>query len=131
MSVFVPVFAFLFLLAVKGFLLQTSVALTGDPAPRYGAALITAVWASFLSGFGATAWSWTFGLVLGFFSATLATALTLLVGVAIMGAVFRSRLGLSGGHAFVVALLYKAMWWGLITLIGKVLLVMPGAALHF
>ena len=43
LSILAPILVAGFLFAIQGFLLQTAVALTGDPAPRYFPALGTAL----------------------------------------------------------------------------------------
>ena len=115
-SLIAAVIAFCVLLFAKGFLLQTAVALTGDPAPRFGRALVTA----WLGATGLFLWSWTFGVALWWFvSPTMAMVVGALAGVAILGTVFKFRLGLSMGHAILVAGLHQLMvvgastvvWW--------------------
>lgn len=112
LSILVPMFAAFFLIAIQGFLLQTAVALTGDPAPRYGRALLTSIVAAILAFMGSAAWGCTFGILVGLISKPVAYGLSALIGLAITAAVYRSRLRLSGGHAFVVAGLHHLMAWG-------------------
>lgn len=112
MSLFAPLLLSCFLIAIQGFLLQTAVALTGDPAPSYGRALITSMIAGTLMTFGVLSWGCTFGLLLGFISKPLATLLSILVGLVITSAVYRTRLRISGGHALVIAGLHHLMAWG-------------------
>ncbi len=109
----VAALAFLFLMVMQGFLLQTAVALTGDPAPRYGRSLVTAWIAGLATTFGVVAWRWTLGLVVGLFSPWLAAGLAMVVAVAITATVFKFRLGLRAGHAIVVAGLHNLMAAGL------------------
>ena len=111
MSLFAPILAAFFLLGIQGFLLQTAVALTGDPAPRYGRALSAALVAAILAFMGVAAWGCTFGIVVGLISQPVAYALSAVVGMAITASVYRSRLDLTGGHALVVAGLHHLMAW--------------------
>ena len=106
-------------LAAQGFLMQTAVALTGDPAPKYGRALTTAWLAALASFVGKGLWSYTIGIFVGLFSSTLASVLAMVVGVSLAAAVVRGRIKLSGGHALVVGALFYlmatgawyAVWW--------------------
>ena len=111
MSILIPVLTAFFLIAIQGFLLQTAVALTGDPAPRYGRALTTSLLAGVLAFMGSAAWGCTFGLLVSLISTPAAYLLSALVGLAITAGVYRSRLRLTGGHAFVVAGLHHLMAW--------------------
>jgi len=102
--------AFLFLVAIQGFLLQTAVALTGEAAPRYGAATVTALWAGLVSTLAYAGFRLTAGIVLWMFMGSTAVWLAGLVvmwlGTAV---VYRRRMELSGGHALLVALLHHVM----------------------
>lgn len=104
--------ALIALLTVQGFVLQTAVALTGDPAPRYGRALVTAWMAGIATLVGVGLWKVTFGLVIGFFAPTVASVLAVGLGVAITGLVIKGRIGLRAGHALMVAALHSLMAWG-------------------
>lgn len=116
MSLFVPLLVAVVLVAVQGGLLQLSCAVAGERPPAYGPALLTAIVAGLLSAIGASAFGWTIGLVLWFFSRTLAWAATGLFGIAISAAVYRSRLGaggvpLSPGQAIAIAGIHHGLAW--------------------
>lgn len=111
--------ALIALLTLQGFLLQTAVALSGDPAPRYGRALVTAWMAGLATVTGVGMWKWTLGLLVGLVSPMLSTVVALGLGVVITAIAIRFRMGLRGLHALFVAALYNAMaagasyavWW--------------------
>jgi hypothetical protein len=125
MSLLAPILVACFLLAIQGFLLQTAVALTGDPAPRHGRALLTALIAALLATMGSAAWGCTFGLLVALISKPMAYGLSLLVGLVITSVVYRSRLRLSGGHAFVVAGLHHLMAWAVSGLLWAIIRYWP------
>ena len=125
MSLFAPLLAAGFLLAIQGALLQAACAVVGEPPPRYGEALVTSLVAAVVAAVLAAAWGCTFGLVVGLLSSTLAWALSVLVGVGATASVYRARLGAAPGQAFAIALAHHAMaWavsatlWGLLRLLG-------------
>lgn len=107
------------LLTLQGFVLQTAVALSGDPAPRYGRSLLTAWIAGVSTLVGVGLWKVTLGFVIGLFSPLLSTAIAIGLGVVITAIAVRFRLGLRGAHSLFVAMLYNAMaagvsaavWW--------------------
>ncbi len=104
--------AFLFLLAIQGFLLQTAVALTGEAAPRYGRAWLTSLLGGLISLFATLGFRFTAGIVVWMFmGSTVVWGLSALVGWLATGVVYKSRLGLSGGHALLVALLHHTLAW--------------------
>lgn len=121
MSLLAPLLVTCFLIAIQGFLLQTAVALTGDPAPRYGRALITSLIAGVLTFIGVSSWGCTFGLLLGLISKPLAAMLSIFVGLVITSAVYRTRLRISGGHALVIAGLHHLMGWGVGALVWAII----------
>jgi len=125
MSMFASLLAGLFLFAIQGLLLQTAVALTGDPAPRAGRAFVTAALAALLASMGAAGWGCTFGLVVSVFSKTLASLMSVFVAVSITAAVYRSRLWLTGGHALVVAALHHLMAWATAALLWGLIRLWP------
>jgi hypothetical protein len=92
----------LVLFFAQGFLLQVSVALTGEPAPRFGRALKTSLLAGFLSFIATAAFGLTIGLVIGK-SLYAVTAGLLAVGITTL--VYRRQLGSSVLQAFMVALI--------------------------
>jgi hypothetical protein len=92
----------LVLFVAQGFLLQVSVALTGEPAPRFGRAMKTSLLASFLSFIATAAWGLTIGLVLG---RPLSAVIAGLLAVGITTLVYRRQLGSSVVQAFMVALI--------------------------
>jgi hypothetical protein len=111
MSLFAPLLAAAFLVAVQGLLLQAACAVAGERPPRYGEALVTALLAAVVSTLLALAWGCTFGLVVGLLSSTLAWALSVLVGVGATASVYRTRLATPGPQAFAIALAHHAMAW--------------------
>jgi len=113
--------AFLFLAAIQGFLLQTSVALTGEAAPRYGRATATAFIAAAVTLPATVGFKFTAGIAVWMFMGSTAVwGLTLLVGWLATAVVYKKRLDLAGGHALLVALLHhvmaatvsSALWFG-------------------
>ena len=116
-----PLVAALVLFLAQGFLLQISVALTGEPAPKYGHALKTALLAWLLSGLAATTWKFSIGLVVGSTVSALVYGL-LLLGVTTL--VYRRQLGGSTVQAFVVAVIHHLLGallsgatWGIVNLL--------------
>lgn len=113
MSILAPLFLVALLLFLQGPLLQFSCAFTGARAPRYWRALTTAVLAAVLSTFAATAWSCTFGLVVGLFSSWLAWGLSIAVAGLVASAVYKRRLSIPFAQAVVVALVHNLLSSGL------------------
>jgi hypothetical protein len=106
----VPVFAFILLFLAQGFLLQLSVALIGEPAPKYGRALWTWVLAGVFAAIATTAYT----LTIGWFVPTaidVTISGVLLVGITAM--VYRRQLGTSFLTSVIVALLHNAFAAGL------------------
>jgi hypothetical protein len=102
--------AILALLLAQGFLLQTSVALSGEAAPRYGSALFTALIGAIAGTLAATGYSCTAGLFVSLLvSSHLSWALAGVIGWVATAAVYRRRLTLRPGHAMLVALLHQVM----------------------
>ena len=105
-----PIAAFFALLLAQGFLLQTSVALSGAAAPRYGSALVTALVGALAGGLASASYSCTAGVLVSLFvSAHLSWALAALVGWIATAAVYKRSLDLRPGHAMLVALLHQVM----------------------
>lgn len=107
MSLALPVILVVALFFAQGFLLQLSVALTGDVAPRYGRALATFVLAALAAGLASVAWGCTVGAFVGAVSATVAKAVAGIVWLTVVALVYRRRLDVSFGQALVVALLHQ------------------------
>lgn len=104
--------AFLFLLAIQGYLLQVAVALAGEAAPRYGHAAVTSFLGGFASALATFGFRFSAGLVLwAFFGSSAVWAVAMAAGWLATLLVYRSRLGLSTGTALVVALLHHALAW--------------------
>ena len=102
--------AILVLLMAQGFLLQTSVALSGEAAPSYGSALLTALLGGLVGGLAGLGYSCTAGVFVTLFvSSQLSWAFAALVGWVATSAVYRRRLSLRPGHAMLVALLHNVM----------------------
>ncbi len=102
--------AILVLLVAQGFLLQTSVALSGEAAPRYGSALATALLGAFVGTLAATGYSCTAGLFVSLLvSSQLSWALAGGIGWFATAAVYRRRLELRPGHALLVAGMHHVM----------------------
>jgi len=102
--------AFLFLLAIQGFLLQTAVALTGEAAPRYGRAMATALGAAFVSMLATIGFRFTAGIAVWMFMGSTAVwGLSLFVGWLATAVVYRRQLGLAGGHSLLVALIHHTL----------------------
>ena len=102
----VPVFAFILLFLAQGFLLQLSVALVGEPAPKYGRAL----WSWMLAGLFAMIATTAYGLTLGWFvpsAIDVTISGVLLVGITAL--VYKRQLGTSYLTAVIVALLHNAL----------------------
>jgi hypothetical protein len=101
-----PVIATVVLFLAQGFLLQVSVALTGEPAPRYGRATLTWILASILglvAGFG---FSFSLGwMVPGVVSGAISTLL--MIGVASI--VFKRQFGTSLVQGLAVAVIYTVL----------------------
>jgi hypothetical protein len=92
----------LVLFFAQGFLLQVSVALTGEPAPRFGRALKSSLLAGFLSFIATAAWSLTIGLVVG---RPISAVVAGMMAVGITTLVYRRQLGGSVVQSFMVALI--------------------------
>ncbi len=102
--------AFFALLLAQGFLLQTSVALSGEAAPGYANALITALLGGVVGALAGAGYSCTAGVFVSLFvSSHLSWVLAGLVGWIATSAVYRRRLDLRPGHAMLVALLHQVM----------------------
>jgi hypothetical protein len=100
----------LLLFLAQGFLLQLAVALTGDPAPRYGRALFTTILASIFGGITSLAFGLTAGLAIAFLFGRVAAAATSgAVLLATTALVLKSRLRSSFLQAFAVTLVYELL----------------------
>lgn len=106
----VPVLAVILLFLAQGFLLQVSVALVGEPAPKYGRALWTWLVAGALAAFASA----VYGLTIGWF---VPTAIDMTISgallVVITAMVYRRRLGTSFLTSVIVSLLHNAFAAGL------------------
>ena len=106
----VPVFAAILLFLAQGFLLQVSVALVGEPAPKYGRALSTWLVAGFLAAFATTVYGFTIGW---FVPSAIDMTISGLLLVAITALVYRRQLGTSFLTSVIVSLLHNAFAAGL------------------
>ncbi|MCB9673382.1 MAG: hypothetical protein H6734_28220 [Alphaproteobacteria bacterium] len=107
----VPVVAALIAVLLQGVLLQISVALTGEQAPRFGRALVTALIGGLVSWVAGGVFSVTAGLFLGFVAPGLAWVLGASITIGAAAVVYRSRLGIGLLHAAVVAALQQLLTW--------------------
>jgi hypothetical protein len=106
----VPVFAVILLFLAQGSLLQLSVALVGEPAPKYGRAL----WTWMVAGLLAAVASATYGLTFGWFvpsAIDVTISGVLLVGITAL--VYKRQLGTSFLTSVIVSLLHNAFAAGL------------------
>lgn len=102
--------AFVIAFAVQGLLLQTAVALSGEAAPRFPSATVTAFLGGLVGALAGAGYSCTAGLFVTLFvSSSLSWALAALVGWIAMSAVYRRRLSIRPGHAMLVALLHHVL----------------------
>jgi hypothetical protein len=98
------------LFLVQGFLLQLAVALTGDPAPRYGRALFTTVLASIVGGTASVVFGLTAGLAIALLFGRLpAAALSGAVLLVMTALVVKARLRSSFVQALAVTLMYELL----------------------
>jgi hypothetical protein len=104
-----PVLAFLVLFLAQGFLLQVSVALTGEPAPRYGRATKTWILASLLGTLIGISFSFTLGWLI---PTAIGTAIAGLLMVSVATLVFKRQFGISLVQAGAIALIYNALAMG-------------------
>lgn len=98
-----PLIVAMVALFAQGFLLQVSVALTGEPAPSFGRALKTTLLAGLLAWLAATSWYFTVGLVVS------ATVSKLVYGALLLGVttlVYRRQLGGSILQSTIVAIIH-------------------------
>ena len=109
MSFALPVILIVALFFAQGFLLQLSVALTGEVAPRYGRALGTVVQAVLTAGLASVAWGCTVGAVVHLINGHVATALSAIVWLGVTTLVYRRRLDVSTGHALLIALVHQLL----------------------
>lgn len=109
MSLLMAPLLVLALFLLQGVLFQVSVALTGEAAPRYGRALVTSLLGGLVATFAGIAFGLTAGLVLMFFSKTLAAALGGAFTIGAVAFVYRGRLHTSFLHALVVAAIHQAL----------------------
>jgi hypothetical protein len=122
---FTPVLIAAFLVAIQGVLLQTSCTLTGQKPPPYGAALLTSLIGGILTGIGTFLFAWTFALVIGLFSSTLAWIATWSVGIAITASVYRTRLDLATPRAIAVSIAHHFLAGTIATVLWFVLRYWP------
>ena len=90
----------------QGFLLQVAVALTGDPAPKYGRAMRLATVATLLAAIGTLSWGFTFGW---FFGKAFTATVSGLIWIGIATLVYRRSLNVSLLHAFLVSLVQSVL----------------------
>lgn len=104
MITFVAVLA---LALLQGWLMQTAVALTGDPAPRFGHALWSGLLTITTFLFTKTAWSWTIGWFMKVFvGAWLSMGLGFVLAALVAAFVVRNRLRFTYGHALAITALH-------------------------
>lgn len=113
MSIFAPLFLVALLMFLQGPLLQASCAVSGARPPSYGRALVTAILAVVLSTIAGTAWSWTFGVLVGLFSAWLAWGLSIGVTGLVSASILRTRLRIPFRQAVLVAIVHHVLSTGL------------------
>ncbi|MEN0068269.1 MAG: hypothetical protein AAGA48_39475 [Myxococcota bacterium] len=112
---------------LQGWLMQTAVALTGDPAPRFGRALGTGLFALVTYKFTSVAWAYSVGAVMKFFvGGWLATGLGLGLAVLFATLVVKRRLRFDFGHALVITGLHLLFSAGAQYLINQVLAALGG-----
>jgi len=98
------------LFLAQGFLLQLAVALTGDPAPRYGRALFTTLLASLVGGVASVAFGLTAGLAIALlFGRVAAAALSGAVLLFMTALVMKARLRSSLVQALAVTIVYELL----------------------
>jgi len=111
---------------LQGWILQTAVALTGDPAPRYGRALGTGIFTLVTYNLSWFTWDWTAGwfkIIAGpFVLDGLGTALA--VGLAAL--VIKRRLSFGFGQALVIAALHLVFSGGAQWVVSRVLQMVAG-----
>lgn len=92
---------------VQGWLMQTAVALTGDPAPRFGRALWSGLLTLFTFTVAQFTWSWTVGVFMKLFVGSFfATGLGFGLALLLAALVVRSRLRFTYGHALAITALH-------------------------
>ena len=104
--------AMVVLFLAQGFLLQVAVALTGEPAPRYGRAMWTWMLASLLGAVTSFSCSYSIAWML---PQVLSTALTALLMIGIAALVFKRQFGTSFVQGLAVALIHWVLamsLWG-------------------
>jgi hypothetical protein len=101
-----PVIAMVVLFLAQGFLVQVSVALTGEPAPRYGRATLTWILASIL---GSITW-FGFSFTLGWMVPSLVSgAISTLLMIGVAAIVFKRQFGTSLVQGLAVSLIYTVL----------------------
>lgn len=88
---------------LQGWLMQTAVALTGDPAPRFSRALGAGLFALITYNITTFAMKWTVGFFMG---SWLTSGLGLGLGLLFAGLVVMRRLQFSFGHALTIAAIH-------------------------
>lgn len=104
-----PVVAGILLFLIQGFLVQVSVALSGEPAPKYGRAMATWIVASLLGLVTSLVW----GVSIGWFVPTAVSGVVSgLLMLTVATIVFKRQLGTSFVQAGAIALIYQLLAFG-------------------
>ncbi|MEO0603929.1 MAG: hypothetical protein AAF211_21005 [Myxococcota bacterium] len=112
---------------LQGWLMQTAVAITGDPAPRFGKALWAGIFTFFTYHLTSFFWGSTIGWFMKFFvgewlAGTIGIALALLFSALVV----KRRLSFAFGHALVITALHLVFSSGAQWVVGRVLSLVAG-----
>jgi len=119
--------AFVAVALLQGWLMQTAVALTGDPAPRYGRALGAVIFTLVSYTISWVGWSWTVGWFMKLFVGNfIVDGLGMALAVLLSAFIVKRRLRLSYSHALVITALHILLSSGAQWVVGRVLSVFAG-----
>ncbi len=123
----ITLFAIVAVAVLQGWLMQTAVALTGDPAPGYGKALGAGI-VTYLT-YHASSFVW--GATLGWFmklfvGAFVVNGIGMALALLIAGLVVKRRLRFDYGHALVITALHLVFSGGAQWVVTRVLAVVAG-----
>lgn len=112
---------------LQGWLMQTAVALTGDPAPRYGKALGAGIFTLVVYNLTWFSWSWTVGWLMKLFVGNvIVTGLGMAIAILFAAFVVKRRLRLSYSHALAITALHILLSSGAQWVVDRVLNVFVG-----
>ena len=123
----ITLLAFVAVAVLQGWLMQTAVALTGDPAPRFGKALGAGLVTYVTYHFTTFTWGVTLGWFMKFFIGDfLVNGIGMTLALLFASLVVKRRLKFAFSHALVVAALHLVFGVGAQWVLGRVLAVFAG-----